>query len=184
MIGRTHVLSAGHCIYSHEHGGWARDVLVIPGMHGDYCPVGGAWAKKLSSWRGWTQNGNHDWDMGVIELDRPSGDWSGYFGLATSSCSASINNIRNNTSYPPIAPFNGVTLAHRAGTADSCPNSNILWFNNPSYGGMSGSPVYRYDGEDRFVIGVLSYTTHGGQVTGVVRVTTDRFYSILDIMGR
>ena len=33
-----HVLTAGHCVYSHDHGGWATSVKVVPGLDDDYMP--------------------------------------------------------------------------------------------------------------------------------------------------
>ncbi|MBA7551790.1 hypothetical protein ES705_44339 [subsurface metagenome] len=31
LIDKNHVLTAGHCVYSHSHGGWADNIKIIPG---------------------------------------------------------------------------------------------------------------------------------------------------------
>ena len=43
MVDNFHVITAGHCVYLHDHGGWASSIEVIPGMDGSTYPVGNAW---------------------------------------------------------------------------------------------------------------------------------------------
>ena len=44
LIGPTTVLTAAHCLYNHEAGGWQEDMFFVPGLNGataDDAPFGG-----------------------------------------------------------------------------------------------------------------------------------------------
>lgn len=37
MYGKNVAVIAWHCLYSKEDGGWAKNVIVVPGMNGEIC---------------------------------------------------------------------------------------------------------------------------------------------------
>lgn len=88
IIDGYHVLTAGHCVYSHDHGGWATSVRVVPGLDGDKMPYNYAWATRLRSYAGWTEDGDHRHDWALITLDRNVGDYIGWMGRKTASPSS------------------------------------------------------------------------------------------------
>ena len=81
MYDKNVAVTAGHCLYSEEDGGWATSVLVVPGMNGNSMPFGSAYATTISVPQGWTQNGSSDYDWGVIKLNTNIGENTGYFGV-------------------------------------------------------------------------------------------------------
>ena len=79
MIGSHTVLTAGHCIFSHDYGGWATSVWVYPAMAGYHnTPFGESTAAGLVSTTWWAEDKNHDGDTGVIQLNENTGDLTGW----------------------------------------------------------------------------------------------------------
>lgn len=98
LIGAKYVLTAGHCVFSHDDGGWARAIEVIPGLDGTYKPFGSAWAAHLRSYTGWTRDRNRDHDFGVITLDREIGNktgWVRYPRLKAGGLSLDYSSLRS-----------------------------------------------------------------------------------------
>ena len=182
LIDPSHVLTAGHCVYDYDHGwGWATSVTVKPGWENGYSPYGDANDAQLHTWGGWIASGSWDHDMGVIDLDRPVGaltSWFGY-GYNVNSSYYTTNNF-NNPGYPAETPYNGDYLYNWYGTFDNV-YAYILDFNKEAYGGQSGSGAYIIDGSDRTVHAVLS---HGNSLhTGDTRMTASKFSDIQDLIS-
>ncbi|MEL7531847.1 MAG: T9SS type A sorting domain-containing protein, partial [Bacteroidota bacterium] len=177
LISPHWVLTAGHAIFSESEGGWASSVRVVPAFENGEEPYCFANAHWFHSWSGWTQDGNWEWDMGYIELDRPIGCLSGWAGSASNSDDAYFtNNIFNNPGYPAVNPYNGQQMFIWSGTYDQA-TANILYINSNSFGGQSGSGSY-----DQYlrVHAIQSHieTSSSGQRSGQVRLTSHRFNSI------
>ncbi len=91
LIDPMHVLTAGHCLYLLEDssGGainsFVTTIEVMPGYNDGAGPMGSAFGVHLHTWSGWTQNGDRDADVGVIDLDRPIGALAGWRGVGTTS---------------------------------------------------------------------------------------------------
>ncbi|NUQ22512.1 MAG: T9SS type A sorting domain-containing protein [Saprospiraceae bacterium] len=135
LIDSRHVLTAGHCVYSHkaEAGlGWADTIFVLPGYSNvpqtgtEIIPYGVALSvNDMYSWTGWTQNpppanpnvSDFEWDLGLLLLERPVGALTGWFGFGTSDNTNTYNGVTfYNSSYPGDPPYdNAIQLYHRNG---------------------------------------------------------------------
>lgn len=95
LIDDNHVLTAAHCVYNHEEGGWASDLTVSPGANlqsrldhplddrrGATFPFGRAEAERVQTYERWVDDRNRGFDVAVVTLDRNVGDYTGTFGLA------------------------------------------------------------------------------------------------------
>jgi V8-like Glu-specific endopeptidase len=80
LIDPMHVITAGHCVHSGNGGNWSTNMVVVPAYDDGVEPYGRANGIQLHSWTGWTLNGNFDYDIGVIDLDRPVGALTGWHG--------------------------------------------------------------------------------------------------------
>ena len=83
MISSDTVFTAGHVIYSQEHG-WPVSVEIIPGIHASFLsnkPFGSSMATELAVCTQYYEynSGYHDW--GVIRLEDNIGNSSGYLGI-------------------------------------------------------------------------------------------------------
>ena len=173
------VLTAGHCVNNGGGGAWADEIWVYPGWDGNGSiippsttinPYGWAHSTTLGSWTGWTVNGDINFDVGIVALDRAVGFLTGWFGYAYGgSCPGFWTTTTvNSASYPAESCgtpglHNGLDMYYWFGTFDSCPNTNRLGLTTTPgcftaiWGGMSGSGAYYVDGSgNRFLHGICS----------------------------
>ncbi|MEO1652712.1 MAG: BACON domain-containing carbohydrate-binding protein, partial [Bacteroidota bacterium] len=174
LIDACHVLTAAHCVFFDDEGGWARSIEVVPGFNNGERPYGNANATFFRSWTGWTVSELWDWDMALITIDRPVGGLTGWFGYGYNTNGDFFkDNTFHNPGYPAASPFNGQFMYYWFGQYDSTPNEHLAYHNDRAYGGQSGSGSYRISDGDRFVYAVLS---HGNDTrTGHVRMNKVKF---------
>jgi V8-like Glu-specific endopeptidase len=93
FIGPRTVMTAGHCVYSHGGGGWAKKIEVIPGMDAASRPFGSQTGNSFRSVSAWTTGANPEYDYGAIILpDNSLGNKVGWFGFAALS-DATLNQM-------------------------------------------------------------------------------------------
>ena len=78
IIDEFHIMTCGHCVYIHDHGGWVSELEVIPGIDDSYEPFGHAYATHFRSYSGWTdvEMEGHDW--AIVTLDRSIGEFTDF----------------------------------------------------------------------------------------------------------
>lgn len=133
MISKDTVLTAGHCIYSKNDGGWATTVSVYAGRNGNSAPYGVAYSTRLLTVTGWTNSSDSQHDIGAIKLDRDLGNTVGWFGLTT-AMNGPIT----------LSGYHG-DLNNRMGTETgniARVSDNNVYYYLDSTGGSSGSGVY------------------------------------------
>jgi V8-like Glu-specific endopeptidase len=81
LVGRRHVLTAGHCLYDPEKNQWKTVPAFWPGQNGQSSPYGKAKVVRLVSIMGWTRE--HDWnfDIGMAVLGADIGDTVGWMSF-------------------------------------------------------------------------------------------------------
>jgi V8-like Glu-specific endopeptidase len=187
IIGRAdnnafHVLTAGHCVYSHDHGGWATSIEVVPGLDDDYMPYNNAWATNMRSYAGWTSSAMTEHDWAVITLDRRVGNHTGWMGRMTDSSSSSIyTGVLNSAGYPQDK--GSVTMWFDSDNGHSADEYNH-WYYIDTYNGQSGMPIWRYVDPDRHILSVHTCGTGGCGIDskGVnhgTRLNSDKFDRII-----
>lgn len=175
VIDSRTVLVTGHIVYEHEgSGAWANWIQVIPAYKNRNGPFGDAWATNLYTFTGWTNYQNYGYDIGWIQLDRPIGAIVGWLGYSyNDNNSFFTSNTFYNPGYPANSPYTGEYMYSRYGNFDNV-TTEIVYTNNSSYGGQSGSPTYI---SGNTVYAVLSHTS-GGTQTGYVRITPSKHTTI------
>jgi V8-like Glu-specific endopeptidase len=184
IIGRAdgngfHVLTAGHCVYMHDRGGWVTSIEVIPGLDGTYMPYYHAWATYLRAYTGWTdsQDWRHDW--AVVTLDRRVGNSTGWMGRITSTDSNFYLGGFNCAGYPGDLD-SGLSMYWDFDYG--CDSDEYKhWYKMDTASGQSGMPVWVYDyyGQgDRYIATVHAYGNDdhcsGGSNSGT-RLNQDKF---------
>ncbi len=175
LIDAKHVLTAGHCVYNIDIDEWVDMIEVIPAFDEWGRPYGTAFSSNLFTWTGWTVNHDWNWDLAVVELDRPVGAITGWLDYYYNNDNNwFFTNTFHSLGYPGGPPFDGIRLNHRTGPFDSA-NVNILYeHDTTSYGGMSGGGVYYRDfsNNTRTVYAVASHGWNG--YGGFNRITSTK----------
>jgi V8-like Glu-specific endopeptidase len=191
MIQPSYVLTAGHCVNHGNGGAWANSITVVPGYRDNWAPYGSAYATNFLSFTPWVYDGNFNFDIGVIALDRAIGSTVGWHGFGyTTNRSWYLTTLFNNAGYPAEAKygFNGQTLFYRNGYNDDwMDNSGLPYqvrFYKPSAGGYSGSGMYVYYSDTgwRGVYAVLSISDRS-TYTGLAAMDEGEFNAIRNWTG-
>ena len=147
------VVTAGHCVFMRDHGGWVRSIDVIPGRNGATQPYGTRTGTIFRSTKGWTEQNNRDFDYGAILLTGGSalGSQTGFFGLGVRS-DAELRSYNVNVSgYPGDKPVG--TQWWMARQVDSVTAQTIV-YQLDTAGGQSGAPVWVFLNNTRVAVGV------------------------------
>lgn len=174
MIDKNHVLTAGHCVYSHSRGGWADSIKAVPGADNGNEPYGHAWAINMRSYSRWINNADGEHDFALITLDSDIGLQTGWMDLYTSLPSSSIySGLLNTAGYPyDLDSGNNMYWTSESGGYTSEYNH---YFYLDIEGGQSGSPVWIYDGINRYVISIVTASWIGLDINYGTRIDTNKF---------
>jgi len=175
LVGNKYLLTAGHCIHSQAHGGYATSVSVFPGQDGNLKPYGGAVSVHIRTTTGWVNSEDTDVDYALLTLSSNLGDTIGWFGLAYLG-DDSLDNEPQVTlaGYPADKPW-GTQWSESGPIIDY--DDDLLYYDIDSFGGDSGAGVAIIRNTDRhYVTGVH----HGweGSDNLAVRITSARFNQI------
>jgi glutamyl endopeptidase len=176
LVGPRILLTAGHCVYMADQGGWVSQIEVIPGRDGDNRPFQSCFASDFRSTNGWLQSSDRDYDYGAILLPAENryGDQLGWFGYEVRGDSDLQNLLVNLSGYPGDKP-SGTQWFHKNNIAGV--NDQILTYQIDTAGGQSGAPVWvKKDDGSRYGIGVHT----NGDLTGnsATRITQQVYDNI------
>ncbi|WP_139062421.1 trypsin-like serine peptidase [Aquimarina megaterium] len=153
LIGPRTVITAGHVVYMHKHGGWAKSIEVIPGRNGGKKPYGSCKSSHFHSVKGWTKSKKRSHDYGAIILPKNCkyGNKVGYFGYGNYGFFDLLGLKVNLSGYPGDKPA-GTQWWHARKI--KAVTSRTLVYNIDTAGGQSGSPVWRIKNGKRYAVGI------------------------------
>jgi len=183
IIDNFHILTAGHCVYNHDHGGWAQSIEVIPGKDDTDWPFHHAWVTYMRSYTGWTNDENHNHDWAMCTLDRNVGMYTGWMGRRTADKSSSIyTGTLNIAGYPGDLDF-GENMYYDSDVGTDA-KDYTHWYHMDTYGGMSGGPVWQYTSGLRYILSIHAYGTGGSWTDNHgTRLNNDKYDRILSWQG-
>lgn len=138
FIGPRTLITAGHCVYMHDHGGFAARIEVIPGLDGTKRPFGSIVSTDLKSVGGWTAKRNSDFDYGAIILPQPV--QVGAFAFAAVPEEQIVSTDLNISGYP--ADRDGASRQYFHARRIVRASSRRLYYHIDTYGGQSGSAAW------------------------------------------
>jgi V8-like Glu-specific endopeptidase len=162
LIGPSTVLTAAHCLYNHEAGGWQDDLIFVPGLNGQTAantPFGILEFEDAYVVQGFIDNYQGfygsvlPWDIGIVTLKQPVGENLGWIGYANyDDLGAFTANI---VGYPGDKPIGTMWRSTCDVLAENI-GDGYFQYDCDTYPGSSGSSVYSYDQErkERVVVGV------------------------------
>ncbi len=167
FIGPHTLMTAGHVVYIKNSGvpgrdGWVKSILVMPGRNGNQLPYGSITSNNFRSVTGWTNGGDQNYDYGAIILSKDLGSTVGWFGFGVYSDADLVASVGNISGYPGDKPAG--TQWYDYHKIDSV-NSRKVYYDIDTYGGQSGSAVYRIINGGRYGIAIHAYggpTTNSG----------------------
>lgn len=92
------LLTAAHCVYKSEHGGWASTVKVFPGEFKNQAPLGFTTSTLITCPNEYLNCTNTEYDWAVVDLQHSFDTWQlyGYYG----NHSAALNREVTSLGYP------------------------------------------------------------------------------------
>lgn len=149
LIGPRTLLTAAHCLYSHEHGGWLDNLAFAPGLDGgDDAPYGVYGYETAYIFDGFLSNyqGYYGsvvpWDIGVVILSEPAGDDLGWMDFGYDDALGDFN--ANIVGYPADKPFGTMWRASCDVPPEAMQAMYFQYFCD-TYPGSSGSSVWLHD---------------------------------------
>lgn len=162
LAGPGTVITAGHVVYMHEQGGWVQSIEVLAGSNGSQ--KFSALATKATTFHsanGWLTNGDPEQDYGAITLPTaaPLGRNCGYFRYASLSTSVLDDLPVNLAGYPadkpPMTQWFHTRRIKRV-------NTHTFAYDIDTSGGQSGAPVWCVSDGRRYVVGIHTNGSEGG----------------------
>lgn len=185
LVGPRLVLTAGHCVYMADEGGWASSIEVIPGRNGQGRPFGSAVATDLRSVVGWTVDNDRNYDYGAIILpeDARYGDQLGWFGYTPRPDDYFSGITLNLSGYPGDGgktQIEGTQWFHARGIREVFERQ--ISYEIDTFGGQSGGPVFETT-SDGSRYGLAIHTWGTSVSNGATRITQDVFDNIIQWAG-
>lgn len=167
FIGPHTLMTAGHVVFITNSGvagrdGFVRSIKVMPGRNGTTLPYGSVTSSSFRTVKGWADSGNEEYDYGAIILDTDLGSTVGWFGFGVydnPTLTASVGNI---SGYPGDKPDGTQWYAARR---IASVGARKVFYDIDTFGGQSGSAVYRIVDGHRYAVAVHAYggaTTNSG----------------------
>lgn len=140
MISKDTLLTAGHCVHSGGSGGtWYTGLTFKPGSDGGSAPYGTYASRGTWSLNGWVNSGNWNYDAAIVKLSGAVGNTVGWYGMWWQS--ASLNGLFTRVSgYPGDKPKTQWMSYDDVRATET----EKVYYQNDTVGGMSGSPVWQY----------------------------------------
>ena len=156
MVDSFHVLTAGHVVYSYADGGFASQIIATPELYGTYRPFGTASMTYERTFTAFTsynqthpgQTTSGDYDISLITLNRNIGNSTGWmaYGYDNNNADFARGTIYDTAGYPAAGGYDGHHMEFSGGRSRLSPNGTAIDYYQSSittYGGQSGSPVWR-----------------------------------------
>lgn len=159
FIGPHTLMTAGHVVFIKNSGvpgrdGFVGSIQVMAGRNGNALPFGTVTSTNFRTVTGWSDSGDQNYDYGAIILPTDLGLQTGWLGFAVYDDATLTSSVGNISGYPGDKPAGTQWYAaRRIGSVDA----RKVYYDIDTYGGQSGSAVYRSVGGARYAVAVHAY---------------------------
>lgn len=171
MIYSDVAITAGHCVYSSENGGWAEKIKLWPGKDGYGLwnnPYGTTEMTYMHTSTEWTDSGNEEYDWAVLELEDNIGDKTGWLGFGWTSADMSGTEVTI-SGYPKDYQYYQYKMSDEI---TRCTTNKLYYNVIDTSGGQSGSPIYT---SSYVSYGIHCYGLNANNENSGTRITEWRF---------
>lgn len=173
------LVTAGHCVFLHGAGGWAKSITVTPGLNGEEKPFGSFVSTNFVSVAGWVKDRNRSHDYAVIKLDSSQAAQRanlGWFQLEALSNESLKGKFLNICGFP--GDKGGKTQWYHAREVERTDPKRIFYTIDTA-GGMSGCPVFiKMPDGNRLAVAV--HTTGNLTANSGTRITSQVLQNIMN----
>jgi glutamyl endopeptidase len=163
------VATAGHCVFLQAEGGWPDSIDVIPAKFGPNEPFGRMTSRHYGSVDGWVESQKRDFDYGVIFVDDPEvGKKVGNFEVQSLGDGDLKGAEAKISGYPADRDRAEFQYYHERPLIST--TATQLLYEIDTFGGQSGSPIWR-DTQESGVVVVGIHTTGGATSNFGTRIT-------------
>ena len=183
MIGEFHFLTAGHCVYNEERGGWASDLTVSLGQDVQERFYGEAIAQHVRSYTGWTEFEDAQDDWALVTLDRNLGSHTGWLGYESQFNTDAFVGMDVATAGYPGDLESGRAMYEASGTTSYATDTRVFYSGADGIdtaGGQSGSSIWRQDPLDGSYYVNIVHAYGGPTVNSGTRINAQKFQSLED----
>lgn len=174
MVGPHHLLTCGHCVYDFDKSAWAQEISVYPALNGEMAPFGCVKVTKAYVFKSWQGQGNQQFDMALLLLDQPIGDYTGWGGLLSTSDTELSQEKVHITGYPGDKGFKQMwSMSHQLKTV----KPEQFDYEHDTYGGQSGSGAWINKYGMPMISGV--HTLGSNDINSGVRLSGQKFTNLL-----
>ncbi len=159
LIGAYTVVTAAHCVYVHEKGGWIKDAVFLPGLTDpESAPFGSFGWENINILKGYIDNFDGTnygsampWDLAVITLAEDAGNQLGWLGFRVDDATQWGATI---IGYPGDKP-DGTMWKVNCDIAPDQFGDQIFYHTCDTFAGSSGSSVFEdAGGGDLYIRGI------------------------------
>jgi len=182
LVDAKYVLTAAHCIYSHQTENcaqgdsacWVDDLEALPAYQGGEAPAGRSGYESILTWTDWTELASPASDLAAIKLRYPLGAEVGWLGIGFNADDAFFTgNAFALSGYPESAPYNGEDMAFSSGTVTGV-SDDLLYLAEDLDAGWEGAALAADNG---VAYAVLSAALSGSGAI-LTRLTYSKFEAL------
>ena len=189
MVSKDTLVTAGHCVHSGgSSGSWYSGLSFRPGSDGFTAPYGTCLSSRTFAFSAWVNSRSRAFDGAIIKLNCSVGSTVGWWGMWWQS--ASLTGLSSFVRGYPGDKAGQQWLSFDRIRATETEN---IYYQNDTVGGMSGSPVYQVRGSgSAFCSGYCSMGIHTNGLFGSgltasnnsgTRLTEGKFNAIVSIIN-
>lgn len=183
LIGPQTAVTAAHCVYVHDKGGWIKQMLFLPGVtNPDAAPFGAYDWENINILKGYIDNYDGQnygsampWDLAVITLAEDAGNQLGWLGFRVDDGSDWKATI---TGYPGDKP-EGTMWTNTCDIKKDQFYDLMYWHGCDSFAGSSGSSMWETNADGNLYIRGIN-VAEDDKVNYGVRFTEPYYQFIID----
>ncbi len=151
LIGPHHILTCGHNVYDYENKQWVKGIEAFFALNDDQAPFGKVHAVRIYAHLKWYKQGDSDFDIALIVINKSIGLKIGWCGLMYLPNEKTLKKAISITGYP--GDKGGKQMWTMKDTIKAL-SEERLFYDIDTMGGQSGSPIWLMILKNPYIVGI------------------------------